>query len=71
MCADPFMGEGKQNYIDRCVDNTEIPDYSQSEIKEFCECFADKVEKGYEEMLIKIERINSKIDKQKIADKYM
>ena len=49
--ADPFMGEGKQGYIERCISSSEMPGRSRSEKEEFCNCFANKLEDGYEDVL--------------------
>lgn len=49
--ADPFMGEGKQRYIERCVSTSEMPGHSSAERETFCRCFSDKLENGYEDVL--------------------
>lgn len=40
---DPFLGEGKQKYIERCISEGEMP----GDKNKFCKCIADKLEKGY------------------------
>jgi hypothetical protein len=49
--ADPFIGEGKQAYIKRCISTSEMPEYSITAKEKFCKCFADKLGKGYQEVL--------------------
>jgi len=63
--ADPFMGEGKQAYIDRCISTSEMPGYSIADKKKFCKCFADKLEKGYQQVLKSIKSSDSKSAAQK------
>lgn len=46
--SDPFMGEGKQTYIERCISKSDMPGYSAAYKSEFCKCFANKLEKGYQ-----------------------
>jgi hypothetical protein len=48
---DPFMGEGKQGYIKRCISTSEMPEHSSAEREAFCRCFANKLESGYEDVL--------------------
>ena len=47
----PFMGEGKQGYISRCISSSEMPGRTKSEKKELCSCFADKLESGYQKAI--------------------
>ena len=46
LSSDPFLGEGKQGYIARCVStpNTGLP---IAERKRYCRCIANKTEKEY------------------------
>jgi len=57
--SDPFMGEGKQAYIERCISTSEMPGRSTAEIEEFCKCFANKLEKGYQDVLKSIKSSDS------------
>ena len=57
--SDPFMGEGKQGYINRCLSSSEMPGRSRSEKKDFCNCFANKLEEGYQEVLKSIKPTDS------------
>lgn len=67
--ADPFMGEGKQAYIDRCISTSEMPGYSIADKKKFCRCFADKLEKGYQQVLKTIKSSDSMfVAQKKIGD---
>ena len=43
--SDPFMGEGKQGYLERCISTSGMPGRSTVERKEFCKCFANKLGK--------------------------
>lgn len=49
--ADPFMGEGKQNYIRRCESSAEVPGFSRPQITKMCECIADGQEIRWYELL--------------------
>ena len=66
--ADPFMGEGKQNYIDRCVSTAEVPGYSIAEKRKYCECFADKLEESYPKIMKTLENSGSLEKAQKVAN---
>lgn len=56
---DPFMGEGKQGYISRCIFSSEMPGRTKSEKKEFCSCFASKLESGYQKVINSIKPSDS------------
>lgn len=66
--ADAFMGEGKQTYIERCISTSEMPGYSIADKKKFCKCFADKLEKGYQQVLKTIKSSDSMSAAQKKID---
>jgi len=57
--SDPFMGEGKQAYIERCISTSETIGRSTAEREEFCKCFANKLEKGYQDVLKSIKPSDS------------
>ena len=57
--SDPFMGEGKHGYISRCISSSEMPGRTRSEKKEFCSCFANKLESGYQKVLNSIKQSDS------------
>lgn len=57
--SDPFMGEGKQAYIERCISTSEMLGYSTAEKEKFCKCFANKLGKGYQDVLKSIKPSDS------------
>ncbi len=66
--SDAFMGEGKQAYIERCISTSEMPGYSRADKKKFCTCFANKLEKGYQQVLKSIKSSDSMATAQKKMD---
>ena len=66
--ADAFKGEGKQAYIERCISTTKMPGYSIADKKMLCKCFADKLEKGYQQVLKSIKSSDSMATAQKKMD---
>ncbi len=66
---DPFMGEGKQGFINRCTSSSEMPGQSPSEIEEFCKCFANNLEIGYQDALKSIKPTDTiSLAQQKMND---
>ncbi len=45
-----FGGESKQSYIKRCA-TSEMPNFTYSQKKAFCVCFANKLEAGYDRVI--------------------
>jgi len=66
--ADAFMSEGKQAYIERCISKLEMPEYSTTDKRKFCKCFANKLEKGHQGVLQSIELSDSLASAQKKMD---
>ena len=57
--ADPFMGEGKKGYVNRCIKTANIPSTSAVKKDDFCVCFANKLEKNYSDILKTIKQTDS------------
>lgn len=57
--ADPFMGEGKKGYVDRCIKTAKIPSTSAVKKDVFCVCLANKLEAKYSDVLRNIKQTDS------------
>lgn len=49
--ADPFMGEGKQGYINRCATDFSRQGVDMQFARAFCSCTADKMELEYPSLM--------------------
>ena len=68
---DAFMGEGKENFIKRCLHSAEMPGFSQLEKEQLCKCYANKLESGYSDVLKSITNNDSIETAQRKMDNYM
>ena len=64
----PFVGEGKINYIERCISSFQSNGYSYIQKKEYCSCFANRIEESYGEVTKVLEQTGDYSKAQKKAD---
>ena len=57
--ADPFMGEGKKGYINRCIQTSSMPNASAAKKESFCVCLANRLEVIYPDVLKSIKQTDS------------
>lgn len=69
--ADPFMGEGKHNFIKRCEDSAEVPGFSKLQIIKMCECVANESEIRWYDIISSVNQDDSPYKLQQKANAMM